>query len=347
MAGIRFTRLVANFADTLERLGGTVIVGSKIDHRPARMRVSTADTARLCDVYLWTIKPDAPSPPRPPDSFKVQFENPESHPLTGFPLLPGIRTIVGGWSVEHGVYAFWDARRHVRFGRSPNCQVKGRTLTAAYHKGIATQIRETAEGQEVVVALKPDSLLWYVMEGEPLHNTGEDIVATVEDLVAASVETEREFLDADHTEAGAARRYDLVQIMRAFREARFRPEVLRAYSYRCTVCQTALKLVDAAHIIPVAHLGSTEGVDNGLALCRLHHAAYDNALLGVRSDLSIITNPALVTKLRALGLIAGWEEFRDRLPPSITPPTHPDNRPRPQNLITGLRARQWADDLIG
>ncbi len=148
------------------------------------------------------------------------------------------------------------------------------------------------------------------------------------------------------TEAGAARRYDLVQIMRAYREARFRPEVLRAYSYRFAICQTALKLVDAAHIVPVAQSGSDE-VNNGLALCRLHHAAYDNALLGVRSDLTIITNPAMTSKLRDLQLISGWEEFRNRLPPSITVPVLPDLRPRPDYLSSGLRARRWAEAHIG
>lgn len=343
MAGILFPRLISGFVETLERSSASVIrIDPVTKQRPSRMRVTTPDRSNDYVVFLWTITPGGPSPPRPAGEMRIQITN-----VTGFPLLAGVRTIVGGYSVDHNVYAFWDARRHVFFTQgSPSLQVDQRTLEDASHRGVATQLRPTREGQEVVVVVAPDSLLWYVQQGEPLHNA-EGIAAGVAELVTATPEVEREFLDADTTEAGAARRYDLVQIMRAYREARFRPEVLRAYGYRCAICQTALKLVDAAHIIPVAHQGSTDEVDNGLALCRLHHAAYDNSLLGVRSDLSIVTNPAMVMKLQSLRLIAGWEEFRARLPHSITPPSHPDNRPRPEYLVTGLRARRWADDLIG
>jgi putative restriction endonuclease len=42
-----------------------------------------------------------------------------------------------------------------------------------------------------------------------------------------------------------------------------------------------LKLPDAAHIVPVTFPDSTDEVTNGLGLCRLHHGAYDNGLLGV------------------------------------------------------------------
>ena len=95
--------------------------------------------------------------------------------------------------------------------------------------GIATYLRPAATGREVVVAARPDSLMWYVENGLPLHNAEDDAPAAV-DLVAASPEEERSFLDESLTDIQAARRYDLVQTIRAYRDSQFRPAVLRAYS---------------------------------------------------------------------------------------------------------------------
>ena len=264
--------------------------------------------------------------------------------MSGFPLEPGTRTLVGGWSVEEEVYAFWDVRRHVRFStNSPSLQVNVQTLQSARRRGIATQRRPTRGGhEEVVVAVHPDSLAWYVTCGDGLHNAGE-AADDVAELIDASPDEERTFLDADPSELVVARRYDLVQIIRAFRAAAFRPAVLRAYSYRCAVCGTALKLVDSAHIVPVASPGSTDEVANGLALCKLHHAAFDNALIGVRPDFRVILSDDYAARLRATRLDAGLEEFAERLPPTILLPTDAADRPSPTNLRTGMVARGWPD----
>lgn len=62
----------------------------------------------------------------------------------------------------------------------------------------------------------------------------------------------------------------------------FRSRVLRAYEYRCAVCDLAqARLIDAAHIVADGELNGVPTVDNGLALCKLHHAAYDANYLGI------------------------------------------------------------------
>jgi putative restriction endonuclease len=43
-------------------------------------------------------------------------------------------------------------------------------------------------------------------------------------------------------------------------------------------------LLDAAHIIPDNLPESEPTVNNGLALCKLHHAAFDSFMLGVTPD---------------------------------------------------------------
>lgn len=62
---------------------------------------------------------------------------------------------------------------------------------------------------------------------------------------------------------------------------RFRRDVLRAYRRRCTVCALRREeLVQAAHITQFAG-DSIEEVTNGLALCAIHHLAYDRNLMGI------------------------------------------------------------------
>ena len=45
-----------------------------------------------------------------------------------------------------------------------------------------------------------------------------------------------------------------------------------------------LKLLDAAHIVPDTEPEGEPVVPNGIALCRLHHAAFDRFFLAVRPD---------------------------------------------------------------
>lgn len=334
MAGTRFRRLIEAFTNDLDRQGAAVIPESVSAERPARLRV---DGQRFL-VFLWTITPGGgPTGVRPPHERRIQITK-----VTGFPLEPESRTLIGGWSDECCVYAFWDARRHAQFShRSPSFQVDVGTLQGAANAGLATQPRPTRSGsQEMVVAVSPKSLLWYLRSGLALHNAPEDADA-VADLITAAPEEERQFLDSDPTEATVARRYDLVQVIRAFRAASFRPMVLEAYSYRCAVCGVALKLVDAAHIVPVAYPGSTDEVTNGLGLCRLHHAAYDSGLLGILPNYSLGVRDASVTALRRANLDHGITEFRAALPPRIRVPATRNVRPLPANLRTGLLARGW------
>jgi putative restriction endonuclease len=90
----------------------------------------------------------------------------------------------------------------------------------------------------------------------------------------------------------------------------------------------------------VSHPGSTDEVTNILALCRLHHGAFDNALLGFQSDYSVIVNPLMIERLQEIGLDTGMELFKSQLPTRIHVPTSTEARPSTKNLISGLRMRR-------
>ncbi len=61
----------------------------------------------------------------------------------------------------------------------------------------------------------------------------------------------------------------------------FRAQVLRAYEVKCSICRLKhATLLDAAHIQGDAE-GGQPVVTNGMAMCKIHHAAYDAGIMGV------------------------------------------------------------------
>ena len=71
-------------------------------------------------------------------------------------------------------------------------------------------------------------------------------------------------------------------------QERFRYLVLSAYGRQCAMCRLRHKpLLDAAHILPDRDVRGNPEIPNGLALCRIHHGAYDFGILGVDADYRI------------------------------------------------------------
>jgi len=84
------------------------------------------------------------------------------------------------------------------------------------------------------------------------------------------------------------RRYLRSETVRRLHQPVFRSMIMRAYEMRCAVCALRhSELLDAAHIIEDRHELGVAAVRNGLALCKIHHAAYDSRILGVSPDLVV------------------------------------------------------------
>jgi putative restriction endonuclease len=65
----------------------------------------------------------------------------------------------------------------------------------------------------------------------------------------------------------------------------FREKVLDAYRSQCSFCRLKHReLLDAAHIIPDTYPEGKPIITNGIALCKLHHSAFDSFILGVTPD---------------------------------------------------------------
>ncbi len=106
----------------------------------------------------------------------------------------------------------------------------------------------------------------------------------------------------------------------------FRQRVLRAYREQCAICRLRHEeLLDAAHILPDGHPRGEPVVPNGLALCKLHHAAFDRHVLGVRPDLTVELRPDVLREPDGPMLKYGLQGFQDaRLLLPRDPPLRPN-----------------------
>jgi putative restriction endonuclease len=84
------------------------------------------------------------------------------------------------------------------------------------------------------------------------------------------------------------RAYGETTVRTRLHQAYFRRDVLTVYQGRCTVCELRIRpLLQGAHIVPDAAAEGVAAVQNGLALCSLHHAAYDRNVLQITPDYQI------------------------------------------------------------
>ena len=93
-------------------------------------------------------------------------------------------------------------------------------------------------------------------------------------------------VDVVHDNNDVARRGYITSSVRIRLHQRgFRERVLDAYRSQCALCRLKHReLLDAAHIIPDNEKDGLPVVKNGLSLCKLHHAAFDKSIIGIRPD---------------------------------------------------------------
>ena len=107
-------------------------------------------------------------------------------------------------------------------------------------------------------------------------------------------------------------------------QAEFRHRIMQAYEDQCAVCHFKhLKLLDAAHIIPDSQGGRPE-VSNGLSLCRIHHGAYDQNMLGIDPDYKIHINKDMLRETDGPMLKHGFQNMSQQ---NIYQPTQVNKRP--------------------
>jgi putative restriction endonuclease len=127
-----------------------------------------------------------------------------------------------------------------------------------------------------------------------------------------------------------ARKYRLTQVAARYHQARFRRDVLRAYRDRCAVCSLReTQLVEASHIVRDSHPDGIAAVINGIALCAIHHLAYDRNLMGIDADGLVHIGSRLLTEVDGPMLKTGLQGFHGS---RILRPARPEDQPDPNRL---------------
>jgi putative restriction endonuclease len=115
-------------------------------------------------------------------------------------------------------------------------------------------------------------------------------------------------------------------------QQRFKLDVMRAYRHRCAICTLREReLVQAAHIVPDPEPEGIAAVVNGLALCAIHHLAFDRNLLGVDPEGVIHIADRLLREIDGPMLRTGLQGFHGE---RIALPRRPEDQPDPVRLET-------------
>lgn len=218
-----------------------------------------------------------------------------------------IPTALLGYSPLFGVFTAWDANLHFESGYSKNLQFKEELLEDCLSTGWAVgDLRQTNKGPEVRVAVHPLHLPLYLAamkEADARNLIGEE---RREFFISRSphIAFEDEQPIPVITPAGPRNR---VSSTRLIRSASFGPSILAEYDQTCAVCQTQLRIVEGAHIIPVHDERCRDEVWNGVCLCRNHHRLYDLRIIRLDSTAIVRVQDDDISYLRGLGILGGFE----------------------------------------
>jgi putative restriction endonuclease len=123
----------------------------------------------------------------------------------------------------------------------------------------------------------------------------------------------------------ARRLYVTATFRRRLHQRAFRERVLAAYQEQCAMCRLRHEeLLDAAHIVADSEERGDPRIGNGLALCKIHHAAFDRHILGVRPDYHIEVRADILREIDGPMLKYGLQEMNGQV---IVTPRRAEWRP--------------------
>jgi putative restriction endonuclease len=106
--------------------------------------------------------------------------------------------------------------------------------------------------------------------------------------------------------------------------------VLDSYSSSCAVCRLRhAELLDAVHILADREDSGDPVVTNGMALCKIHHAAFDRNFLGITPTLEVRIDQRLLDEVYGPMLKHGLQEMHGT---TITVPRNRAAKPDPDRL---------------
>lgn len=201
------------------------------------------------------------------------------------------------------------------------------------YRGTDPRHHENVGLRKAMLQRKPLVYFFGLMEGKyaaawPSFIVGDDLqnltfTVAVDDMrvVTGSVG------DVAEDDSVGRRSYITTVTQQRLHQASFRERVLAAYRDCCAVCRLKHReLLDAAHILGDKDPQGEPWVWNGLALCKIHHAAFDRNILGIDPDQVVRIREDILKEEDGPMLEHGLQEFDGK--PLLVVPTSRHLRPR-------------------
>lgn len=301
MPAISPTELVNSILDAVQQSGGSgVYTSPSLQTHPRKFAVQYLDRSFSIWIYVWTLTHGGGSA-RPENEYRIQLTTVQP-PLE---LNPSGYTLLLGYYPDLEIFAGFNIKEHLQFtAGSPSIQIGFDALQKALQNGLSFYQRTN---DEIAVGVRPDQFLNYALNAESLHDEG----PAAKNLLEKAAELEE--VEQEATEEPPERQRIVTEVSRLSRDANFRRKVLDAYGNRCAVTRMQLRLVDAAHILPVAVDDSTDETTNGIALSPTMHRAFDNALIYMDDEHKMQLNYDVADNLRNKNLSHGLEDLKGLL----------------------------------
>ncbi len=285
---------------------------------------------RLC-IYIWHLIQNGGAA-RAPDEYRIQITG-ASH----FEQHAGEKTVILGWWDSVGVFAGFDYTKHTgKLGFSPSMQIREESLRKALINGFSPCNKGN---NEIAVAFRPDFFVNYIQCLDQLHSFGTSTkdFKVLEEVSDQPLELNTELIQ----QVSKKRQIAVIQLSKKLRDTSFKARVLNAYGNKCAFSGLQLKLVDAAHILPVSHDSSSDDTANGIALSALYHRAYDRGIVTFNEQYQTVVNTSEMQKLKEIGFDGGMAKFIKDLRPIINVPPAITDRPNINFIKEANLLRGW------
>ena len=151
----------------------------------------------------------------------------------------------------------------------------------------------------------------------PVYIIGDDLdnltfrVAVDDQKTIYPIEPENSLKFSD-LDSESRRTYITTITKQRLHQSSFRERVLLAYRRQCAICKLRhQELLDAAHIIPDNEPDSKPIIPNGIALCKLHHAAFDRFMIAIKPDYLIEVRRDILNEKDGPMLIHALQEIHN------------------------------------
>lgn len=160
-------------------------------------------------------------------------------------------------------------------------------------------------------------LIWFYGFAEGLYAANYPVYLLAEEpdrqQFVVAIGDDQRMIDVGREGDPIERAYVERMTRRRLHQPAFRAGVMRAYSTKCAVCSFRhSNLLDAAHITADAHADGDPVTPNGLALCKIHHGAYDANILGIRPDLTVHVRKDILEEVDGPMLRHGIQDHHDK-----------------------------------